>query len=67
MFLPCPDPDPHKFADPDPGRPKTCGSCGSGSETLAHWKVLLPIGTKHVVYVKLNEMTNSLAWDKIKN
>ena len=33
-------PDPHKFADPDPdldpGRPKTCGSCGSGSgsETL---------------------------------
>ena len=20
MFSPCPDPDPHKFADPDPGK-----------------------------------------------
>jgi len=27
----CPDPDPQIYADPDPGRAKTCGS---GSETL---------------------------------
>ncbi len=27
-----PDPDPHLLlVDPDPGGPKTCGSCGSGS------------------------------------
>ncbi len=29
------DPDPHLWLmDPDPGGPKTCGSCGSGSPTL---------------------------------
>jgi hypothetical protein len=32
-----PDPDPAlylRLMDPDPGGPKTCGSCGSGSPTL---------------------------------
>jgi hypothetical protein len=32
---PEPDPDPLLFLmDPEPGGPKTCGSCGSGSPTL---------------------------------
>ena len=30
-----PDPDPYlRLVDPDPGGPKTCGSCGSGSPAL---------------------------------
>ncbi len=30
-----PEPDPYLWLmDPDPGGPKTCGSCGSGSPTL---------------------------------
>ncbi len=30
-----PDPDPYLLLiDPDPGGPKACGSCGSGSSTL---------------------------------
>ena len=42
----CPDPDPQIYADPDPGRAKTCGSCGSGSETLG-------ITLKIVKYIKI--------------
>jgi hypothetical protein len=33
-----PNPDPYLWlmeSDPDPGEPKTCGPCGSGSPTLA--------------------------------
>jgi hypothetical protein len=32
-----------KGKDPDPGGPKTCGSCGSGSSTLFQTKCRVPV------------------------
>ncbi len=45
---PEPERDPYlKLMDPDPGGPKTCGSCGSGSPTLVHTIIHLSFKQYH--------------------
>ncbi len=52
-----PDPDPHLWLmDPDPGGPKTCGSCGSGFPTLFKNIVYNPPTQFHETLVEVSRL-----------
>ena len=50
----CPDPDPKIYADPDPGRAKTCGSVRS--DIIASFKLFSEHVDKLILEYQLVEM-----------
>jgi hypothetical protein len=71
------DPDPYLWLmDPDPGGPKTCGSCGSGSSTLLSVQLAFPLSLperdratrpmfRYYFFLSKPHYKEGLAWNSI--